>query len=26
MKVGSSTLINHRRRAERRLLAELVGR
>ncbi|MDA4137393.1 MAG: helix-turn-helix domain-containing protein [Thaumarchaeota archaeon] len=25
MKVGSSTLINHRRRAERRLLAELVG-
>ena len=24
-KVGSSTLINHRRRAERRLLAELVG-
>jgi DNA-binding CsgD family transcriptional regulator len=26
LKVGSSTLINHRRRAERRLLAELVGR
>ena len=25
MKVGSSTLINHRRRAEKRLLAELVG-
>lgn len=25
MKVGSSTLINHRRRAERHLLAELVG-
>jgi predicted DNA binding protein len=25
MKVGSSTLINHRRRAERRLLAEIVG-
>lgn len=26
MKVGSSTLINHRRRAERRLLAEIIGR
>jgi hypothetical protein len=26
MKVGSSTLINHRRRAERHLLAELIGR
>lgn len=26
MKIGSSTLINHRRRAERHLLAELVGR
>ena len=26
MKVGSSTLINHRRRAERRLFSELVGR
>jgi hypothetical protein len=25
MKIGSSTLINHRRRAERNLLAELVG-
>ncbi|MDA4112892.1 MAG: helix-turn-helix domain-containing protein [Thaumarchaeota archaeon] len=25
MKVGSSTLINHRRRAERHLLAALVG-
>jgi len=26
MKITSSTLINHRRRAERRLLAELVGK
>jgi predicted DNA binding protein len=26
MKIGSSTLINHRRRAERRLLKELIGK
>ena len=25
LNVGSSTLINHRRRAERRLLAEMIG-
>lgn len=26
LRVNSSTLINHRRRAERHLLAELIGR
>jgi predicted DNA binding protein len=26
LKIGSSTLVGHRRRAERRLLAELFGK